>query len=172
MKQYAITLRKIIDLTQPALNSIDEKVFNHKPAPNKWSKKEILGHLIDSAYNNHQRFLRANSQENLVFQGYNQTEWVTLNNYQHRNKKEVIDTWITVNRHLGYLMDQISQEAGTKLTKEHNFHLICMTPIKEDSTTTLSYLIWDYLFHLEHHLKQILPNYSPINEPFNQPSAN
>ncbi|MEM6770857.1 MAG: DinB family protein, partial [Bacteroidota bacterium] len=61
-----------------------------KPQPNIWSKQEILGHLVDSAYNNHQRFLRAPGQGDLRFPGYDQDEWVRRNGYQNRPSEEVI----------------------------------------------------------------------------------
>jgi hypothetical protein len=64
--------------TIPALlNALDENEFSFKPAENKWSKKEILGHLIDSASNNHQRFVRAQFEEHAnIF--YHQNEWVEI----------------------------------------------------------------------------------------------
>ena len=71
--------------------------LSHKSSPEKWSPKEILGHLIDSAYNHHQRFLRANTQENLVFQGYEQAFWVVANRYQARPSNEIIDFWYQAN---------------------------------------------------------------------------
>ena len=166
MKQYPITLRQIINTAESALHSIDDDLFNHKSTPNKWSKKEILGHLIDSAYNNHQRFIRAEEQGNLIFPGYNQPLWVIRNNYQNRDKREVIDSWFQVNQHLSFLIEQIPEDVMNRKTRDHNFHLICMNLIQEGVSTTLSYLVWDYLFHLEHHLKQIIPGYQSLSGNF------
>lgn len=159
MIPYHVQLNQIISEAASSMKAIHEKAFNFKAHETKWSKKEILGHLIDSAYNNHQRFLRACHQADLVFQGYDQTEWVKLNNYQEREKGEVLNTWVTVNQHLSKLIENISQEILERKTENHNFHKICMNLLKEGEPTNLAYLIWDYLFHLEHHLGQIIPAY-------------
>jgi hypothetical protein len=56
-------LHYLCRIIPPLLLVIDEQTFSHKPAPGKWSKKEIPGHLVDSANNNHQRFLRAQFED-------------------------------------------------------------------------------------------------------------
>ena len=164
MKKYATRLRQIIEATTPQIEQLDEADFSSKPSPNKWSKKEILGHLIDSAYNNHQRFLRAESQGDLFFLGYKQEEWVEKNQYQNRPQAEVLLLWKMVNEHLAVVIDSIPEEVMMKETIQHNFDVIGMTLIEEGTPSSLSYLIWDYVFHLEHHMKQILPGYEPILE--------
>lgn len=152
-------LRSIIDTAHHILLKIDIAQFNHKSSPEKWSKLEILGHLIDSAYNNHQRFIRAEEQDNLIFRGYNQVNWVKKNNYQNRNPKEIIETWKIANEHLAILIENIPADILNQKTTEHNFHKICMNLLQEGAETSLSYLIWDYIFHLEHHLGQIIDGY-------------
>ncbi len=161
MNKYSNTLRKIISQALPGLQAIAEEQFNNKPAPSKWSKKEILGHLIDSAYNNHQRFARAGEQENLIFNGYDQVAWVQKNQYQQRQKEEVINTWFAANQHLSFLIDTIPQDLLEKRTSIHNYHQIAMKRIPEGEPSSLSYLIEDYIFHLEHHLVQIITGYKP-----------
>ena len=159
MQDYPQALRRIIRHTAETMTLISSQDFNHKDHPHKWSKKELLGHLIDSAYNNHQRFLRATTQADFIFQGYDQDQWVLQNNYQNRPKEEVINTWVTVNQHLSILLEGLPKELLTRETTQHNFHKICMNRLEEGEKSSLPYLIWDYLFHLEHHLVQILPNY-------------
>ncbi len=166
MKNHHETLTLIILSVIPKINSISSEEIRYKPVPNKWSKVEILGHLIDSAYNNHQRFLRAESQGNLIFQGYDQDDWVIKNNYQNRNEKEILETWVGVNRHISILTQGLSEELLNKKTTEHNFHKICMNVLEEGETTTLSYLIWDYNFHIEHHLSQIISDYKRVVRAF------
>jgi hypothetical protein len=163
---YHHTLRQIIQIATPQIESLSAMHMHDKPSPEKWSKKEILGHLIDSAYNNHQRFLRAGSQEDLIFQGYDQNDWVIKNNYQNRSEKEVLALWANANLHMCALIESISETILSKETTNHNFHKIGMKRPEEGSTSSLSYLIWDYIFHLEHHLSQIIPNYEKINPPF------
>ncbi len=162
MNTYSSTLRTILFNASEPLKAISEADFAVKPAPHKWSKKEILGHLIDSAYNNHQRFLRAEAQGDLVFQGYNQDEWVLKNNYQNRYAEQLHIMWYSVNFHMSYMIAGLSDKLLQEETTQHNFHRICMNRIPEGQPTTLGYLVWDYLFHMEHHLSQISSDYEKI----------
>ena len=159
MLDYPQALRKIVGDTAPEMALISAEDFAHKDHPNQWSKKEVLGHLIDSAYNNHQRFLRATTQTDFIFQGYDQDQWVKQNNYQNRTQEEVIDTWVTVNQHLAVLLEGLPNALLHRETTQHNFHQICMHRPNPGETSSLAYLIWDYLVHLEHHVAQILPDY-------------
>ena len=92
MNKHSNTLDKIILLARPQLLQLEPARLLERPSPDKWSKQEILGHLIDSAYNNHQRFLRATEKEDLIFQGYDQVNWVKRNNYQKRETAELVDS--------------------------------------------------------------------------------
>ena len=161
--QYHKTLLQILSKTEPLFRAISEAEFSFKETPERWSKKELLGHLIDSAYNNHQRFLRAEEQGNLIFRGYTQDAWVQKNHYQNRDQAELVQLWLLCNRHLAALIAGLSEDLLRRKTSEHNFHKICSNRIPEGSTSSLSYLIWDYLSHLEHHLKQLFPSYQSIS---------
>ena len=165
MASYSSTLLSIIDKAV-AIKGIAVADMERKPTPGKWSKKEILGHLIDSAYNNHARFLIAEKQGNLIFSGYDQVEWVKRNNYQEQDRSEIFQAWSVVNTHLSRLINSIPDHILSNLTTEHNFHKICFNLLQEGAPSNLSYLIWDYLDHMEHHLVQIIPDYKVINLPF------
>ncbi len=149
-----IVMESARDLAQ--LTSVEVKI---KPAPNKWSKKEILGHLTDSAINNHRRFIIAPSQNDLVFDGYDQDEWVRSNNYQAKSWKGMIHFWSMYNIQLVDLIATIPDEVKLKQFDKHNFHLMGMLPYKAEQPGTLEHLIKDYVFHQEYHLAQILPDY-------------
>ena len=166
MMAYSVLLREIVVRSKNKIESIDERELSSKTHPEKWSKKEILGHLIDSAYNNHQRFTRASLQDNLVFQGYDQESWVVLNDYQNRTKEDVLDTWVSANQHLSVVINNLPEKLLNRKTTDHNFHQICMNLLEEGQATSLSYLIWDYIFHLEHHLQQIIPDYQWLSKPY------
>ena len=115
-----------------------------KPAPGKWSKKEILGHLIDSAANNHQRFVRGQfEQEPVIF--YDQNNWVIFQHYNEADIHSLLGLWQSYNRHLAYVISKVPQENLSRQCRGRDGNLY-----------TLSYLIEDYLVHLEHHLEQIL----------------
>lgn len=154
--EYASQIRQILEKSEPALKMSTEEEMSYKSAPGKWSKKEILGHLVDSAYNNHQRFLRAEKSDNYVFGGYDQDDWVKKNNYQSRDKNEIVGLFITVNFHLIDLISALADEVILKEKSLHNFDQICMNTLPKDNAVTLEYLINDYIFHLQHHLSQIL----------------
>lgn len=159
---YVDQLRQIVLGSVESLREISAMTFNEKPSPEKWSKKELLGHLIDSAYNNHQRILRAESQKNLVFIGYDQDEWVKRNNYQQRDRDEVLKLWEGVNYHLGMLISGLNKDLLEEKTSAHNFDEICFNSLESGTLTSLSYLIEDYLNHLEYHLEQLIEDYVRI----------
>ena len=74
-------LLQVVDEAASRMMSIPEEQTGLRPAPGKWSRKEILGHLIDSAVNNQARFVRAQLQDDLVFDGYDQDAWVRVQRY-------------------------------------------------------------------------------------------
>lgn len=121
----------------------------------KWSKKEILGHLVDSASNNHQRFVRAQFQENLVFLGYNQDKWVKAQNYQFVNWISLVELWKGFNFLIAHLAAEIPDEILSKQRVEHNLFDIAYVQVPKDKSATLEYFIKDYYLHLRHHLEQI-----------------
>lgn len=123
---------------------ISEEEFSRKINLKKWSKKEILGHLIDSATNNHHRFIRTQYQ-NVPTIIYDQNKWIELNHYQQLNSKHVIQLWTIYNQHLLDVIKQIPQE---NLLRECN--------VGNEKNATLHFLIDDYVNHLEHHLQQIV----------------
>ncbi|MFB3896848.1 MAG: DinB family protein, partial [bacterium] len=107
-------------------------------------KKEILGHMVDSASNNHQRFVRAQQVSEFRFPVYKQTDWVRSQNYQAENWIDILNLWIALNQHLAYIINQIPAE---------KLKVVCW--IGENQPITLAELIEDYIQHQEHHLKQI-----------------
>jgi hypothetical protein len=125
------------------LHAISEDLASQKPAASKWSKKEILGHLIDSAANNHQRFMRLQLQPELSLPGYEQDNWVRLNRYQETPWGEIITLWSAYNRHLATVIESLDDDA-----LGHVWH-------GPDGDVTLEFIATDYVRHLKHHLKQI-----------------
>ncbi|MEL7161262.1 MAG: DinB family protein [Bacteroidota bacterium] len=148
-------LLSIVAEAERRLSAIPTDELDHKPAADRWSKKEILGHLIDSAYNNHQRFLRAPSQDHLRFVGYDQNEWVRRNAYQQREAREVVATFLAVQRHLAHTIATLSPEVLERTTTDHEFDRMAMRAVPAGAPASLGFLIEDYLFHLVHHLRQI-----------------
>ena len=137
-------LMNAVEAAAPKLAALKDKVVSRKPAPERWSVKEILGHLVDSAANNHQRFIRAQEVDVLVFPKYEQDSWVSKQDYNNSSWPELVELWRLYNRHLAQVISRIPEE---KLAVE------CR--IGPNEAVTLQYLIEDYLAHLKHHLDQI-----------------
>lgn len=122
---------------------LDEGVFSIKPGTGKWSSKEIIGHLIDSAANNHQRFVRVQFEDNPAI-SYNQDNWNKYNFYQQISGTQIISFWAAYNRQLVELIRRIPTES---------LHRKCQVG---DESFTLEFLIQDYVVHMEHHLGQVV----------------
>lgn len=153
------TLTSIIERTASQLTGVSDAELSHKDRPDKWSKKEILGHLIDSAINNHRRFKQFLHQEHLVFDGYNQDNEVVMNDYQNRPLQEIIALWSGMNQQIIQILKAIPDERFTKRYTQHNYHRIGFKRVPETEASSIQYLIQDYLGHMEHHLAQMLPDY-------------
>ena len=156
MKNIAGDLCEKVRVAALALEKIPESVAAVRPAPGKWSPKEILGHLIDSAANNHNRFVRAQLKEDLVFEGYAQDDWVSLQDYQSAKWIDLVAFWKVYNVHLAHVIERIPEEAAFREIYEHNMRVIVGKTFPENAPATLAYLISDYVNHMEHHLRQIL----------------
>ena len=137
------------------LKNIREEDSVLKSVPGKWSSKEILGHLIDSSINNIKRIVNGQIQDSLVFDGYNQNEWVRIQNYQNQDWNFIIDLWKLNNLHLIRTVMEIPHDVLTKNFSKHNFDKILMENYLVDNPVNLEQLIRDYLKHIKHHLKQI-----------------
>jgi hypothetical protein len=124
--------------------------------PGKWSRKEVVGHLIDSASNNHQRFVRAQFTSDLVFPGYDQDAWVRVQRYQERPWSELVEQCRVMNLHLAHVMDSIPDEVRMRKRMPHNLHELAWRTVPADRPVTLQYFLEDYVGHLGHHLDQAL----------------
>lgn len=134
----------LCDIIPPLLKNINEEEFSFKPLPAKWSKKEILGHLIDSAANNHQRFVRVQFEETPTI-GYSQNEWNRYSYHQLQSGQQLIDSWEGYNR----LLLGIARHMPEDLLQR-----TCYAGGTE--RVTLAFVIGDYVAHLEHHLRQLV----------------
>ena len=102
MKSVADELREIVCDFVPKLKALDESTIAIRPQPRKWSQKEILGHLIDSACNNQQKFVRIMQQPHLDFPGYEQDDWVDLQDWATADWQDMIRLWEAYNRHFSH----------------------------------------------------------------------
>ena len=144
MESVANDLQSALKLAD-RLRQIDEATVSKRPAPGKWSKKEILGHLIDSAANNHQRFVRLQITPRIDLPGYDGDEWVRVQRYQDQPWHEIIELWQAYNAQLSSIIRHVNPEA-----LRHVWH----TP--DGTDLDLEFIMRDYVVHLRHHLDQIV----------------
>jgi DinB superfamily len=128
---------------------------SNKSLDGEWSPKQIVGHLIDSAANNHQRFVRAQFTDTLEFPGYEQEQWVSAQKYSDESWADVIELWRAYNMHLLHVFSVIPQQVLTQPRDKHNLDEIAFRTFDRNTPATLDYLIRDYVDHLKHHLDQI-----------------
>lgn len=121
-----------------------------------WSRKQILGHLIDSANVNLQRFIEAQINDSIVFDGYKHQHWVELQGYQEQDWEELVTLWSALNMHLCNVVARIPAEVLDKPHSEHRFDQMAYRPISKGQPSTLGYIIEDYFAHLQYHLDQIV----------------
>ena len=162
MAEFLNSFRQTIELGAARLLEIPEEQSAIPRSEDKWSPKEIIGHLIDSASNNHQRFVRAQFTDELIFAGYEQEGWVRVQNYQGESWPELVQLWKLYNQHILHLVSHIPEETRTKLRSKHNLHQIASDAISENEPVTLDFFIRDYLDHMKKHLGQILGEGAPL----------
>jgi hypothetical protein len=153
--QFLDDFRDTIVSAKARLSNIPEAQSRQKSSPEEWSPAEVLGHLIDSAANNHQRFVRAQFTDDLVFSGYEQEQWVSSQKYRDEPWSEVIQLWSSYNLHLLHVVSVIPEDVLTKARTRHTLDQIAFNLVDKNDLTTLEYLIRDYVDHLRHHLDQI-----------------
>ncbi|HEU4837424.1 MAG TPA: DinB family protein [Pyrinomonadaceae bacterium] len=153
--QFLEEFRNTIVSAKTRLRDIPEEQSRQKSSPDEWSPIEVIGHLIDSAANNHQRFVRAQFTDDLVFTGYQQEQWVSSQKYQNESWPEVIELWSAYNLHLVHVASVIPEDVLTKARSPHTLDQIAFNLVDKNTPATLEYLIRDYLDHLRHHLDQI-----------------
>ena len=137
---------RVVSDVASKLSDLSGQEAARRSAPAKWSRKEILGHLIDSAANNHQKFVRAMQQPHLEFPGYQQDDWVSLQKWRDADWEEMIALWKAYNNHLAFLIRHVDTA-----------HLKNEITIEGAGPFTLAFVMQDYVEHLKHHVKQIFP---------------
>src|SRR3979411_699415 len=136
----ASDLGRTIAQAKPLLLKLDNADTSARPSSDKWAKKEILGHLLDSASNNHQRFVRATLQGSLTFPGYDQEPLVDLQKFTEMDWRFLVGLWVSYNRFVAHVLSVLPADAGD---------IVCN--IGNNPTATLGFLAEDYVAHLKHH---------------------
>lgn len=147
---------QIVEHGASDMRDISDHTAAEPRAEGKWSRKQIVGHLIDSAVNNQTRFVCAQLQDDLIFPGYDQDGWVRVQQHQRRPWPELIETWRAYNVQLAAIVRAIPPGELARTRPRHNLHEIEFQELPEGTPATLGFLVHDYVAHLEHHLRQIL----------------
>lgn len=145
MQNLAIEISATVHKTALALGRLPEAELCARPAPGQWSKKEIIGHLVDSALNNIQRFVRG-QYEDTPHIVYAQDFWVTAADYQNYNTAELLQLWELLNRHLCRILLSMPPEAYART---------CDWGKETSDPQTLEYIARDYLSHMRHHIEEL-----------------
>jgi hypothetical protein len=144
MNQLSVELTRIVEVSEAKLRQVRAGGSDKPVLRGGWSRKQVLGHLIDSASNNHQRFVRASLQDSLEFPAYDQDAFVRVQAVQDAEWQTLVALWASYNRYLAHV---IAHLPPSKLE----------TPCRIGSgePVPLRFLAEDYVRHLTHHLTQI-----------------
>jgi hypothetical protein len=151
MKETILQLEAIIHQYYPLLQALSEDRMNFRYAPGKWSKKEEIGHLVDSAQNNVRRFIEAQYLSDPPTIVYNQDEWVRLSGYADYNSTDLLRLWILLNNHILIILRKIPADKYNNICHRREPH-------------TIEWLGSDYNKHLLYHLHRIL-DLEPLQYP-------
>jgi DinB superfamily len=137
-------LRALIERLPASLQALPADKVGHKPSPNAWSPKQELGHLLDSAANNHQRIVRTPLEDKPAMPSYDGDQWVALHRYQEWSWPVLIETWVALNRQLLSAAEGVPDSAWSRTCT-----------IADSGPLTLKFVFDDYLDHMLHHLRHM-----------------
>jgi hypothetical protein len=144
MAALSAEMLRVVNLAEPILRRVSAEESRVPVLHGGWSRKQVLGHLIDSASNNHQRFVRASLQDSLEFPGYDQNGWARVEAAEDADWSLLVALWANYNRYLAHV---IAHLPPAKLG------VPCR--IGGSDPVTLQFLAEDYLTHMVHHLRQV-----------------
>jgi hypothetical protein len=144
MKALSEKLSRIVEFAEPILQKVSETQSARPALEGGWSRKQVIGHLIDSASNNHQRFVRASLQDSLEFPRYDQDGSARVQSPQDAPWPLLVALWKSYNLYLAHVIAHLPPS-----------HLKTQCRIGDEEPVSLQFLAEDYLTHLLHHLDQI-----------------
>jgi hypothetical protein len=156
MQTITEELRAILHEYSQKINDISIHSFYDKPNPAKWSKMEVLGHLVDSAQNNLRRFICGQYEASPPHIVYQQDFWVAANNYRQAEKNDIVQLWVLLNHRIADILNNMPASSYEKM---------CNTGKDTPQLRTLEWLASDYVKHMKHHLNQILPGSFAVEYP-------
>lgn len=150
MRAESTKLKEIIEQSKPRLLDLTESQVSAKPYDDKWSLKEILGHLVDSAGNNHQRIVRMQEKSDIGTFKYSQPHWVASQYYQKESWNDLVYAWYYTNKHLAHVIEHVNP-ATLKNTCD----------VGDREPAMLESIVTGYIRHVQHHIDQIFSGADP-----------
>ncbi len=144
MSPLAAEFHEAVIRAHEVLRNVPEDMACMPYPGGKWTRKEVVGHLIDSALNNHQRFVRASIDGAYVGPGYKQNEWVRIHGYGDMSWAELVLHWHTQNALLARAVERIPLSAH-----------VAPCRVGDEPEATLEFIVRDYLQHMRDHLTDI-----------------
>lgn len=151
----AARLAAAVDEGASLFDGVSEERTTWRPSENAWCAREVIGHLIDSACNNHRRFIINQDVERLVAEPYEQQKWIALSGHGDVPAAELVQTWQAYNRQIARVVERIPDEVLNRSRgplSEYRFPYLAYEP---SAAATLRDLIEDYIGHCHHHFTQI-----------------
>jgi hypothetical protein len=150
MQEVISQLTQRIEPVKTYISGLSETELQTKSSPEQWSKKEVLGHLIDSAQSNIRRMVvgQYQSEAHII---YRQNEWVKAADYQYYDSSDLLQFWVLLNKHFCQVLKNLPFENYQTITNWGNE----TTPMLGQDFVTLQFVANDYVRHLDHHLKQL-----------------
>jgi hypothetical protein len=153
--EIAARLHAAVDEGERLFAPIDETGSARRADAGGWCAREVVGHLIDSACNNHRRFVVGQSSPSLVFDGYDGDEWVRLQHYAQVPWRDLVQLWTAYNRHLERVIASAGDDVVARPKLPHNYDQILGEQYAPDQPQTLGALMLDYIEHMRHHFEQV-----------------
>lgn len=155
MQDLAEHLARTVAAALPRLRALPPDRARVRPRPGAWCPAELVGHLVDSAQVNLERFLRAQSRDDLSLPGYPQDDWVAVQAYAYADWSELVETWRLLNARVAVVMAATPPEVAERQRPQHNLQEIGWAAFDPGAAVTLRAFMADYVGHLEHHLARL-----------------
>ena len=152
-------LEELIEIFKNNFSNLDESLVKIKLSQDKWTLKEIIGHLIDSASNNHQRFIRLQLSQDIEFPDYKNNEWLRIQNHQNMQFSDLLNLFVYINKLMANIISNIDESS-----LQNKWHIAWD---KNSSFITLENLIIHYISHIKSHLTHFKERLKDVGNYFN-----